>query len=440
MVKKFLFLSLFCTALFAGWNIFVLALASSEEGKNIFSSPLYAQYRMQLNGFVSQHPLYEKAKNSTPTKINLKIKSLVAEIEKTPATPNEQRASHESIINAIRDIIGESSIVKSGEKDTREFFQSLIHFLFLEEDLQSGLESFLKNYAPSHDENFFSYLREAQITLHDNPQFNGMKNKSSIEDQFFQGNLPYTVAIINGETKLFRLGQPISHASRLFWWVSSPKVSPEFSFFLQTQPNHLYVNLMKRHGVEGTLTSALENLENEHEQLYFITLDKNSSFYWQSSEEYPDLLESGSFKKEFLDQMSLPGGHYFWSKHLSLWGEELKQIVDKVHRSCFNNSTFLNRNERQDFIELTYLGILNHLVGKWNPPSMNITCRQGMDRGPSLAALWIYEKGLLSNIEIAAHLLTPPLLIQNRSSHGSRIQRFISAAKRIKKHKEKQYA
>jgi hypothetical protein len=101
----------------------------------------------------------------------------------------------------------------------------------------------------------------------------------------------------------------------------------------------------------------------------------------------------------------------------------------------FKNSATLNRTERKDFIEITYLKILDVIKDKCKPSSMNITCRQGMDRGPSLMVLWMLKKGVLDDPKVAANLLlTPPLLIRNRSSHRSRIEKLISTAKRLDHH------
>jgi hypothetical protein len=185
--------------------------------------------------------------------------------------------------------------------------------------------------------------------------------------------------------------------------------------------------------MEASLTHSLEALESQCDNLYFVTLDKNSSFYKQEKEKYPDQWESASFKEAFLTHMF--SDNYFWSKHLNLpiWKEELREIVNQEHQSLFQNAEMLDRKEREDLIEISYLEILNHLVDKWHPSSMNITCRQGMDRGPSLMVLWMLQKGMMSKSEIAALLLAPPLMHHNRASHASKVERFISAAQRLEK-------
>jgi hypothetical protein len=65
------------------------------------------------------------------------------------------------------------------------------------------------------------------------------------------------------------------------------------------------------------------------------------------------------------------------------------------------------------------------------PETMNITCRQGIDRGPSFSALWLYKNGVFNLDQATVHLFVPPLLFHNRAPHASRIERFVSASKRF---------
>ncbi len=431
-MKKLATMIVLCTAMIAGWLTFKI-FPPIEEGKNVFDSPIYSHYRFKLKQWVANHPAYETVKILPLTVYQKKVKALLDEIDKQPGTPQEQRASHEALIKKIRELSVLSQNLNQEEQEHRKFFEEMIHWLFLEVDLKPQMQDFLYRYVNPPKEDVLIYLQEIQKRLHARQQFNGIKQQAFYEDQFLQGNLPSFVALLNNQTKLIRLGQPVCQNFRLLWWCLSPQISPEFLLFLNKHPHHFYVNLMKRKGVEGPLTHALETLENKNDHFYVITLDKNSSFYWQRNPEYPEEIESKDFKQIFLDNMCSSKGNYFWSKYLdaSIWKEELKKMIHQVHASIFHHQEHLNRKERQDFIEITYLLILDHLVDKWNPPSMNITCRQGMDRGPSLMVLWLLHKRLLGKEDIAAVLLASPLIIHNRSSYASRIERLTSAAKRL---------
>ena len=310
----------------------------------------------------------------------------------------------------------------------------MVHWIFLEARLTTPMETFLYRYLPPPQEDFFSYLQLNQDLLHRHPGFDGIAHESQKEDLFFQGNLPSFISHVGEkkQTRLIRFGQPLTHPFFSLCQYWSPALSSEFSLFLEHQPSHFYVNLMKRRGKEGAMTQALERLEEEKPRLYVITLDKDSSFYWQRESSYPAEWESQSFKEAFLAHLCSPEGRYFWSKHLKSveWRGTLARLIDQTHETYFRGNSRLNRRERQDLIELTYLAIIDHLVERWQPASMNMTCRQGMDRGPSLMVLWMMQKGLLEKPALAAWLLAPPLVTRNRSTHASRVERLLSAAER----------
>jgi hypothetical protein len=418
------------------WIFFKPTSYPIEECKTLFASSIYSNYRIQLQSFVRQHVLYEEVRSSPPTAFNLSVKNLLEEINRTTETESAHRLSHEMFVTQLRkltlDIEGRK---EQEEKASLNLFRDIIGWMFLQADLKPSLSEFLFQHLPPPKENLFTYLPMAQSALRGNPHFNGIKHESLMEDQLLQGNLPYVIATLGkSPTKLIRIGQPFDRPSRLFFW-QKPLVYPEFFLFLNLQHSHFYVNLMKRKGMEGPFSQSIEALEKQISQLYVVTLDKNSSFYWQSSNEYPESWESQSFKKFFINQMLDRKGNYYWSLHLplGLWEKELEEILHVVHQHFFGGKDNLDRQERQDFIELTYLSILDSLVQKWQPASMNVTCKQGMDRGPSLAMLWMFQKKQLDEKVIASQLLAPPLIIHNRASHASRIERFVSAAKRIEK-------
>jgi len=405
-----------------------------QEGDNIFSSEIYTHYHRQLNNFIVNHPLYTSVKDSPRTAFNSEIKKLIEEIEKPSGTPQEQRQFHEAFVHRLRVLANMSLINKidSNEKNSLKLFEDIIHWLYLGADLQVAMQSFLFSHVSPPSKNLLEYFIETQQNLYVNSKFCGVEELVG-EDQFLLGNLPSALSIQKGsiKTQLIRFGQPLINNSKMLWWCNSPILSPEFKVFLNLHSTHLYVNLMKRQGVEGPLSMGLETLENEFPHLYVITLDKNSSFYKQDEEMYPEVMESLSFQNIFLDHLLKKNGNYFWSNHIdkSTWKQELQQIILTIHESTFRGKETLNKTERQDFIELVYLMILDKLVERWHPASMNITCRQGMDRGPSLSTLWLLQNQQLSDREAAAFLLTPSLLIHNRPIHAPRIKRLISAAR-----------
>ncbi|MFV0339531.1 MAG: hypothetical protein ACK5MA_02715 [Parachlamydiaceae bacterium] len=268
------------------------------------------------------------------------------------------------------------------------------------------------------------YLLSTQQQLHEDPKFNGI-HEPRLEDQFYYGNLPSKVSEIQG-CSLIRIGQPMIYSNGLTRWITTPQPSPEFLQFIQGQKSHLYVNLMKREGEEGPLSRSLEKLGATLPNLLVVTLDKNSDFYHQKEPLQAD------FKTTFLNKLIDKNGAYSFPDSLS--EDELVALILAVQEHFFNGNSPETIDERKDFIELTYIALFDRLVEKYQPQSMNITCKQGIDRGPSLMALWLYSHHAMPDQEIAVQLLAPPLLFHNRASHLSRIERFNSAALRLNTH------
>lgn len=420
--KNMLLFILVCLVISAGF-LFFPSQEKNDEAANIFSSSIYVNYHEQLRKFISQHPLYEKVTHESSSRFNSKLRTLIKTIE-NPLSPEllEKRVQHQKIVTLLREL----SVMKKEDESSYALFEDLIQWLFLKVDLKKEMQDFLYQKVNPPKENLLSYLVDTQKVLRKIPTFDGVEEKGFTEDHFYFGNLPSAIGKFE-QTILFRLGQPVYFRS--YW--SFPEISPEFRKFIQSQNSHLYVNLMKRDGIESPFTQALEALEKDFPSLSVITLDVNSNFYWQKEENYPNTIESSSFKKSFLEELLAKNGHYYWSQHLDIkdWSKELQTILTIIHTHQFGNQSVLTRQERQAFIDLCYLMILDQLVVKWKPNSMNMTCRQGMDRGPFLSTLWMLHKHLIADREGAALLLAPPLLIHNRPSHISRIERFVSTAK-----------
>jgi hypothetical protein len=306
------------------------------------------------------------------------------------------------------------------EKLRRESDLTTIKRIFLNNKANYLWANFLFNLAPWNG-NLSEYLISTQKQLHNNPTFSGI-HESHLEDQFYYGNLPSKVTKIH-ECDLIRIGQPLIYSNGLTQWITTPQPAPEFLQFIQGQKSHLYVNLMKRDGEEGPLSKSLEKLGAALPNLLVVTLDKNSDFYHQKEPLQAD------FKTVFLNKLLDKSGAYSFPE--SFREDELIALILDVQERFFDGTPPKTAEERKDFIELTYIALLDRLLEKYQPQSINITCKQGIDRGPSLLALWIYSHQAMSDQEIAVQLLAPPLLFHNRSSHLSRLERFNSAALRI---------
>ncbi|MBA2727971.1 MAG: hypothetical protein H0U49_07350 [Parachlamydiaceae bacterium] len=415
---------------------------SIKECENLFYSGLYSKYHQHLSTFIQQHHLYASIKEGT-SPFDRQIQQLMAVIEKPlEVEPQEQRKLHENFIHQLRGIAENPELHENSEDNpSKQFFKELINWIYLEVDLKSDIEAYLSNYISvlKPEQQIYTYLTETQHSLHTTFKVHHHKNaKQSPEDQFLAGNLPLKLtpkSKANGPA-LIRIAQPLIGNSYLPYWLLPPVISPEFLQFLRQQPSHLYVNLMRRHHEEGSYSTALENLGGAIPNLYIVTLDKDSEFYWQIGPQFAAPLDSNEFKKIFYNKLTDPSGAFFWSaRNLENdnWKTQLKKIISATHQQYFSNQATLSKAERQDFIELAYCGILNALVEIIRPTSMNVTCRQTMDRGPSMMTLWMIQQQQITNPEIVSMLLAPPLIVHRRTAHAPRIARLVSAAERVER-------
>jgi hypothetical protein len=349
----------------------------------------------------------------------------------------QQRLQHEAFVRQLRNIATSTELAHAPQEDpSRKLFDALVDWIFLKADLFEEVRIFLYRLTPpaTAEQSIFDYLINTQQKMHDSLTIGRKKqNKTLAEDNYLFGNL--SVGIDLGELQLVRVASPLIGNAFIPYWLSPPSVSPEFLHFVQQQPSHLYVNLMRRHALEGALSGALENLDLSFPEVYVVTLDKDSDFYWQKGLYAGNSVQSAEFKTLLEEKLWEPEGDFFWSRRLPTdsWRQQLQSILDKVHGAYFGDRAILSQQERLDFIELTYLAILDALVQTLQPTSMNISCRQTMDRGPSLMTLWLWQKNRVDEGQVAVMLLAPPTIIHQRSSHAPRISRFVSAAKRLKR-------
>lgn len=419
---------LFLSVLFTGSSE-----KSSKEGENVFSSSTYIDYREQLKRYLTHHPSFEYVqKTHLKDPFQLFLKEIITQLELPLEDTNSRRHSHEVFVKHLRVLASQRLLGSIHDQESEKFVDDLIRWLFLKADIGGSMEQFLYTFLPEpKGADFVAYVPAALQLLRENPKFQE-SNELPPENGYLRGNLP-SIQFRRGNTEVIRLGVPLTIPSFPKSLFIAPEIDPEFLLFTRLQQGHFYVNLMRRKGAEEALSKAMERLEEENPFFYIITLDKNSSFYRQE-EDYPDHMDAQSFKEMFLERLTEKNGNYFWSSHLDpiAFKQDLTVILDKVEGQFFHSS-FLNREERQDFIELTYIEILNHLIKKWDPPSMNITCKHAIDRGPSTSVLLMIADQGVDEKKMAAHLLAPPLLFHGRPSYPSKIGRFVHAAKRYLK-------
>ena len=118
-------------------------------------------------------------------------------------------------------------------------------------------------------------------------------------------------------------------------------------------------------------------------------------------------------------------------------------ILNEVYEDFFFNEKgpqkTLNSVERQDFIVLTDIRLLEHFCAVYEPDSLDTTCRSHIDRGmvmTTLLYLYASVKGgqvvkeeTLDYMELI--IFPPSLLFSQRATHDGRIKRLLSVMSRL---------
>lgn len=229
------------------------------------------------------------------------------------------------------------------------------------------------------------------------------------------------------------------------------QVVPEFLGYLkqlkQEDQTHLYINLMLRSSYAKAACHALEALEKHSEVgavIQVMTLDKTSHFYWQETKfAQPEQLAT-EFKEQFFSYLfdDSPQGSYKWPSQLdpAEWRSFCQTLLNRVHQLYFDYQSVLSKQEREVFIELTYLHIIEEVLQRYQPTYCNISCRHSIDRGPSILALFYAYQRLKEghwteedNQMLLTILFVPPIITHHRGPHTYRIERFQQAFEQLLK-------
>lgn len=251
------------------------------------------------------------------------------------------------------------------------------------------------------------------------------------------GNLPYKLFDL-GKTALLRIPN-----------VTDPKldISKEFTnhiaYLQQTGRHHLYINVMS--GLSGDKESKQCRDLNafQSEGLTVVTLDKDSDFYWQEGI-WMEEGDAETFLVQFQERLLSQSDTNFWPDELQTieWHDKVENIIRRTYEENFSSSSELSQIMRQDLIELVYVELIWELIDVIKPDFANISCKNTIDRGPSLIAL-LYLKNQHTFTGQQLHkmlslVLAQPILMRNRVAHSPRIERMARAAMIMLSHKQHQ--
>lgn len=412
----------------------------------IYQSGVYADYRLQSIEHMAGIPL--------PNELNAEEEEISTLIHAD--LPNEviQAAfQHRRLMQLIR-----QTLTKNAE--ATPFLDEYIYWLFSQHQLSEKAELFLEDkYGFNRaviDDLYIVNPDDLMISSYLYLQDHGLPAKSAAVDEEYAndpllyGDMPFYLYDWNNvkKTKVLRIPNMardyMLHVEGEIQFDS--KVNEEFYHYLKilTKKNQtqLYINLMARR--DEPKTAVIENLEMDSvvaDSIIVITLDRSkaSDFYMQNGL-FKEQNDAAQFKNDFYQQMVDPQGEYYWSTKIagSAWNQKLREILDEVHSQYFDNMPTLTCNERVEFIELTYLHITNELVAILEPDYLNISCKNTIDRGPSLYTLVRAHQMLSSGKsldeiyqDLVISLLVPPAALHSRNGHQFRILRFDAVLNRL---------
>ncbi len=175
--------------------------------------------------------------------------------------------------------------------------------------------------------------------------------------------------------------------------------------------------------------------------LKFLSLPHDSDFYKQK----PSITQSSeNFINEFLENlMQGKQGYHLPEKYLQEKEKvQIRQILEGVLKTYFENTTSLNQKKRKEFINLAHTLITADVMETLNIAAANITCKDGVDRAAGSAVnLIVYAdianyQGKLDpeKMNYLTWILgAPSLLNHGRPPKEGRHQRAIPALQRMVK-------
>ena len=419
---------------------------------NLYESPIYSSSNAQMKRFVETYPSNTLREFSIFNSFYVSINS-----QFEPSLNSHNKAlSNYTLFKHLREALRTS---QAGQNP--KFIDDFTHWFFTEKDIAAATKEFMEATASLNPEFYTAaYLADPERYLVNlNEYVNNLlkfrENKKSAvrtkEDNYLHGDYPSKLYTLHNtkQTQMVRLPN-VAHDLELDekGFTSKAEVNPEFRNYVQVlarnNKTHFYVNVLSRDRNEKVKSREIESLEDDpitQNGIYVITLDKDhySPFYYQLPP-FDTQDKAQLFMEDFLNRMRQPDGAYYWSKKMerATWFEQLALLLQEVHERHFGSREMLTQIERQDFIELTYLKIIDTLAMRFQPDYMNITCKQAVDRGPSLYALYYLvdhaKKGTIGDHERAEFLyfmLAPPLAYHDRGAHSYRVERAQGAANRL---------
>jgi hypothetical protein len=368
---------------------------------------------------------------------------------------------HRQFIHCIRSCINYSHKNSLNTKDAKLYFfvRALASFGFLKQNVYHEGLRFLRRHVDykepliekkqnkeNHLLDIFSHYSE-KIGLSFSRSHWGVQY-----DLHLNGNHPFqTFELEIAGKKIQGIRFPIS----TYKVKDQVEVIPEFKAFMEQYKEegktHLYINYVHRFDRSQNYREydpkviALEHFDRASDrELYLISLDKNSLFFYQIEEHALDC-SAENFMRQFKALLFSERSPFYFSEKIyklvdkESFQENLKGLIDLVHKMYFYKKPKLLLEERRAFIELAYNHFTEYFLGLVKPDSFNLNCKNTIDRGPGgISSFYIYallrsgkkiNDDEINKIKFLTYL--PAILVHNRTLGLSRVSRLRACAEQL---------
>jgi hypothetical protein len=240
---------------------------------------------------------------------------------------------------------------------------------------------------------------------------------------------------------VFRMRSPELLSSKI---VQGSELDPFYKFFLQhhaqQKTSHLSLIMLSPSIFETEVIPAETRYQAQSlfpHSLFAWGCDADSDFVCQDAEyeifetavEFINTLSEELLENEAVAFRIPPDLRQSESFKL-----KTKEILQTVHRLMFSNQPILNPEEKQDFILIATVMLLEHICELKKPASLDTACRSHIDRGMMMTTVfYIYlliksgKINQLPEMDYLPHLIfAPALLFAHRPPHPEKMQRVLS--------------
>lgn len=267
-------------------------------------------------------------------------------------------------------------------------------------------------------------------------------------DPHLIGNLPhqlFDLEIGDQRTRFIRTGTPTIDDPYPNMEGTKTQIAPEFSAFLQHCHHHdkrvIYFNLQSATvSPEGSRTEVIKRIFEEEGFEYF-GFDHDSDYYNQDNK-WESLYNAAEFKESILNQFLYKDPNFWMPDEFrrdKTFIDLIRNVLDEIHKDIFFAHAMLDRDERQNFIDIAYSLIIFSVVMYAQPDYAIIACKDAVDRAGK--AVFILNLLIMiymddTNPEMMHDLMVmtmgPPFnvkrkeLIQERWEHLHRVYKLLS--------------